>query len=339
MRRPIQQFWESALSGNVGFRTYFIPEGRGLYEQYKGKLDQLVPATEAFTSGGRGNLAWLPKQVKLFSDGAIFSLLMQLEQPYLDGHKGEWIAEPASYSAAFKTYWDAGYHLHTHVNGDAGLQVVIDTLAENIRRKPRTNHRFTVVHFAVSQDAQVARLAELGAIISANPYYLSALADKYSEMGLGPERANSMVRLGAAVRNNISISLHSDMPMAPADPLFLMWCAVNRLTVSGRTADPNQRITAERALRAVTIDAAYSIELENEIGSIKAGKKADLTALSDDPLSVAPEKIREIRIVGAVFAGLPVDAASHPSVSSSAAGNLHAGQSSLSNDALNSPTG
>ncbi len=170
-------------------------------------------------------------------------------------------------------------------------------------------------------------------------YYPCALADKYSELGLGPERANAMARLGTAARNNISISLHSDMPMAPADPMFLMWCAVNRTTVSGRTADPDQRITAEQALRAVTIDAAaYSIELESEIGSIKPGKKADLTVLSDDPLSVDPQTIRDIRVIATIFAGRRVVAGTKAPPASAAADVQHS-QKHFSNDALNSPTG
>ena len=75
---------------------------------------------------------------------------MQVEQPYLDGHKGQWIAEPPDYADAFKTYWDAGYRIHTHVNGDKGLQVVVEALADRTKANPRINHRFTVVHFAVS---------------------------------------------------------------------------------------------------------------------------------------------------------------------------------------------
>ncbi len=338
LARPIQTFWENALGGDVGFRTYFIPDGRGLYEQHKADLATLVPATDEYRSWGRGNLAWLPKQVKLFCDGAIFSLLMQVEQPYIDGHKGEWILSPDDYAAAFETYWKAGYHIHTHVNGDAGLRVVIDTLAKNLREVPREDHRFTVVHFAVSQDEQVRRLKELGAIVSANPYYPCALADTYSHLGLGPQRANSMARLGTAVREGVSISLHSDMPMAPADPLFLMWCAVNRTTPSGRVADPEQRIDAERALRAVTIDAAYSIELEHEIGSIKVGKKADLTILSDDPLTVEPIELRNIRVVDTIFAGRRISE-TLPRAQAVAAGDLHAGHASLSKDALHSTTG
>jgi len=340
LSRRIQSFWEESLGGNdVGFRTYFIPDGRALYDMQKGDVGGLVAATEPFATWGKGNVAWLPKQIKLFADGAIFSQLMQMESPYLDGHHGEWIAAPADYEKAFEVYWAAGYHIHTHVNGDGGLQVVIDTLARNVGTTPRSDHRFTVVHFACSTDEQVKRLADLGAIVSANPYYVSALADKYSEFGLGPERANSMVRLGSAVRSGISISLHSDMPMAPADPLFLMWCAVNRTTVSGRTADSDQRIAPEKALRAVTIEAAYSIELEREIGSVKVGKKADLTVLDRDPLTIPSEQLKDVRVLATVFQGQLFlrDDTSYGDAGDEA--ELRSAQQTVSRDALQSVVG
>ncbi len=304
LNRQIHEFWETSLNADDAiFRTYFIPDGRTLYEKYKNNLSELLPATQAFLNWGRDKVQWLPNQVKLFADGAIFSQLMQVQQPYLDGHKGEWIAIPEDYQKAFQLYWDAGYQIHTHVNGDAGLEVVVNVLAEQIKVNPRNDHRFTVVHFAVSTDDQVSRLSLLGAIVSANPYYVTSLADLYSEIGLGAERSDTMVRLKSAIDNGISISLHSDMPMAPADPLFLAWCAVTRTTVSGRTAAPEQRITVEKALRAVTIEAAYSLRLENEIGSIKPDKKADFTILEQDPFAVAAEKLKDIPVWGIVFAG------------------------------------
>lgn len=149
-----------------------------------------------------------------------------------------------------------------------------------MRRNPRFGHRTVLVHFAVSDPDQVARIKNLGAIVSGNPYYVTALSDQYSEVGLGPKRADAMVRLGDLTRNGIRWSLHSDMPMAPADPLFLMWCAVTRLTASGRVADPDQRASIEDALRGVTIEAAYSLKLEDEIGTLEPGKRANMTILS-----------------------------------------------------------
>jgi predicted amidohydrolase YtcJ len=98
-------------------------------------------------------------------------------------------------------------------------------------------------------------------------------------------------------------SLHSDMPMAPADPLFLMWGAANRVTASGRVAEPVQRVSAEEALRGVTIEAAYSLMLENEIGSLVRGKRANMTILDENPLSVDPMAIRDIAVWGTVMEG------------------------------------
>ena len=74
-----------------------------------------------------------------------------------------------------RLYWDAGYQIHIHVNGDLGLDVVLDILERRLREKPRADHRTVIVHFANSTEEQVARIARLGAIVSANPYYRSAL--------------------------------------------------------------------------------------------------------------------------------------------------------------------
>nr|WP_051150183.1 amidohydrolase family protein [Reyranella massiliensis] len=250
------------------------------------------------------------KQIKLFADGAIYSQLMQVREPYLDGHKGAWMMDEEVFTRAFRIYWDAGYQIHIHVNGDAGLDRVLDTLEANLKRNPRSGHRTVLIHFAVSAPDQVARIKKLDAIVSANPYYVTALADQYGKVGLGPERADEMVRLGDVSRAGISWSLHADMPMAPIDPLFLMWCAVNRLTFSGRVADPDQRVSAEEALRGVTIAAAYSLQLEKEIGTLEEGKLANMTVLAENPLKVDPVKIRDIAVWGTVVEGrvLPVGA-------------------------------
>lgn len=302
--RPLHDFWEAGLdTPDTSFRTYFMPDGRSLYDKFKSDPGALLPTVESFQSWGRGKVQWLPNQIKLFADGAIFSQLMQVQQPYLDGHEGQWIAVPEDYATAFKIFWDAGYQIHTHVNGDAGLQVVVDNLQQQMAARPREDHRFTVVHFAVSTEDQVTQLGDLGAIISANPYYVTSLADRYSEFGLGPERANTMVRLGSVAKTEMAIGLHSDMPMAPADPLFLAWCAATRQTVSGRVAAPEQRISVERALSAITLESAYFMQLEDEIGSIKPGKKADFTILEQDPLAVPVDELKTIAVWGVLLEG------------------------------------
>jgi len=301
--KPLQDAVNQVLSPATSpFRFYFIPDGKSLVDKYAD--DALVLAeTDKLESWYTGMTEGMPGSVKLFSDGAIYSQLMQVRDPYLDGHEGEWMTDLEVFERAFRIYWDAGYQIHIHVNGDAGMDRVLNTLEKNMRRNPRYDHRTVLVHFAVSAPDQVERLRKLGCIVSANPYYVTALADKYSEKGLGPQRADAMVRLGDVERAGVSYSFHSDMPMAPADPLFLMWCGVNRKTTSGRVAGPEQRVTREGALRAVTLDAAYSLRLENEVGSIEVGKRANFTILEDNPLTCPPDKIRKIGIWGTVMEG------------------------------------
>jgi predicted amidohydrolase YtcJ len=287
---------------DVPMRMHYIPDGKSLAALYSGP--ELITQTEALMSWGEGRVSFLPLQVKLFADGAIFSQLMQMRDGYTDGHTGEWMMDLDVFNPAFDTYWEAGYQIHIHQNGDAGLDMVLDALERNMRRMPRPDHRMTVVHFGYARLDQVERLTALGAIVSANPYYVTALSDRYGELGLGPERADQLVPIGDVVARSVPVSLHSDMPMAPSQPLFLVWSAVNRTTMSGRVAAPEQRLTVEQALRAVTIDAAQSLRLEGEIGSIAPGKFANFTILEDDPFTVDPATIKDIGVWGTVFEGV-----------------------------------
>lgn len=160
-----------------------------------------------------------------------------------------------------------------------------------------------IVHFATSSEEQIDRIARLGAIVSANPYYTVGFADKYAQFGLGPQRADAMVRSASVLKRRIPLSFHSDLPMGPSAPLNFVWCAVNRITPSGRVAGPEQRIGVEDALRAVTIESAYSWQKENELGSICPGKIANLTVLDQDPLTVEPMNLKNITIWGTMFEG------------------------------------
>jgi predicted amidohydrolase YtcJ len=286
-------------------RYYFIPDGKSIVAMFP---ETVIEETEKVLTWGRGKTVMMPNQIKLFADGAVYSLLMQLREPFLDGtQQGAWIMDPDVFAEAFQIYWDAGYQIHVHVTGDAGVDLLLDNVELNMRRNPRYDHRTVVVHFPISAPDQVERIKRLGAIVSGNPYYVTALADKYSEI-LGPERADQMVRTGDVERAGISYSFHADMPMAPGQPLFLMHCGVNRITTSGRVAGANQRASREGALKAVTLEAAFSLGLEKEVGSIVAGKLANFTILDDNPVTCDPKKIKDIAVWGTIHEGrvLPV---------------------------------
>lgn len=298
------------------FYSYFLTDGRRPAEDGLSPEDTFARAEADLARAPSGKLSFFPKQVKLFADGAIISQLMQMRDPYLDAngdpnpdHHGEWIMPPEMFRERFELYWNAGYQIHVHVNGDLGLDLVLDSLDDAMQAKPRDDHRTVIVHFANSTEDQVDRIAELGAIVSSNPYYPVGFADKYGEVGLGPERADVMTRNRSVVDRGIPLSFHSDLPMGRSDPIGMMSCAVNRITNQGRVAGPEQRITAEQALRAVTIDAAQSWRKEHELGSIEAGKIANFTVVDADPLTVDSLDLDAISIRGTVFEGrwFPVD--------------------------------
>ncbi len=283
------------------FHMDYIADGKTMAYEY---LDgDMIGETERLLDWGQGMSRFIPKQVKLFADGAIFNQLMKMKDGYLDGHHGEWIMEPEKLAKAFSIYWDAGYQIHVHQNGDEGLEVVLDIIEENMKRNPRKDHRTVIVHFGFSTKEQVQRIAELGVIVSANPYYAVALTDTYSKAGIGPSRAQEMVRLADVVDAGVSLSLHSDMPMAPGKPLFLIWSAVNRISLEGNLVGASQRLTPEQALKAVTLDAAYSMQMEKTLGSIEIGKLANLTVLAENPLRVDPMSIKDIKVWGTLHEG------------------------------------
>lgn len=305
------QLYEQILAApDTPFYSFFLTDGRGPAEAGLSPAEALARAEREYQMAPAGKLSFFDKQVKLFADGAIISQLMQMNEPYLDRagepnphHHGEWLMSPELFEERSRLYWEAGFQLHIHVNGDAGLEMVLDTIERRMRQHPRADHRTVIVHFANSTEAQVGRIARLGCIVSSNPYYPVGFADKFGEVGLGRRRADVMTRHRSVLDHGIPLSFHSDLPMGRSDPIGMMSCAVNRVTQSGRVAAPEQRIGVEEALRAVTIEAAYSWQRERDLGSIEAGKIANFTVVDRNPLDIDPARLDEIDVIGTIFEG------------------------------------
>jgi predicted amidohydrolase YtcJ len=250
-------------------------------------------------------IKFLPNQFKTFGDGAIYSLALQLREPFYncDNCKSEWIIPLEPAQEIFDYWWDKGYKIHIHITGDLAFEKYLDFTEAAMKRNPRENHRTTFHHIGLFGAGQAQRMADLNIEASANPYYLWALADKYGETGMGPERAANMVAMKELTDRNIPLSLHSDFAMAPADPLLLAWVAANRIVASGKVMNPEQRISVYNAMKGVTITAARTFEMDHEIGSIKKGKQATFTLLEQNPFKIDPVKIKDIPVVGVVYKG------------------------------------
>lgn len=260
-------------------------------------LDGWMDKARGFT----GPTVLLDRRVKMLADGAFFAQNMRMGPPgYTDGHIGKWITPPADLRVQLGRYWTAGFSLHIHVNGDEGADEVLSAIA---KLPPRRAQSITLEHLGYCTEAQARRIAELDLMVSAQPNYIRVLGEAYGRHGLGVDRASQMNRLGSLERKGVALGLHSDFNMAPIDPFYLAWIAETREGLDGTSRAPEERLSREKALRAITIEAAKVIGLDGMAGSLAAGKKADFIALEHDPRDVEVAALKDMPIAATVFEG------------------------------------
>lgn len=283
------------------FRVEQVPHG-GIFTHGK-STEEALDQLSSLADESDARLAFR-KRIKFFADGAFFSQLAQLLPPgYLDGHEGEWLMVPELLESKLREFWHAGYQIHVHVTGDRAVELTLSILEQLQNERPRVDHGFTLEHMGYSTPEQLAWARRLGVSVSANIYYLHELSSRYAEMSVGYERASSMGRLGTCFAEGLITALHSDFTMAPAQPLLNMWVAVNRVNAQGEVMAEAERLTPIQALTAVTLNAAKILGIERETGSLRAGKSADITVLSDNPLTIDPMQIKDIVVRATVFEG------------------------------------
>ena len=156
---------KNMIFGNIDspFESYFFPSALNLAEQFQSH--EVLDAAKEQTRWGAGKLNYLSKHIKLFADGAMYSQNMVMRDGYLDNHQGSWLMNLETFENLFRIFWDEGYQIHIHQNGDAALDRLLLTLEKNLARNPRDDHRTTVVHFGYSAKDQLKKMKELGVLV------------------------------------------------------------------------------------------------------------------------------------------------------------------------------
>jgi predicted amidohydrolase YtcJ len=255
--------------------------------------------------------------VKFYSDAGYMPETMRMEHPsFVNGTTGSSTYKSAQeFSTAMKPWWDAGFHIHVHSNGDVGNAHTLNALQLLQDSKPRFDHRFTVNHFGIPSTAMVFKIKALNAVVSANITYVSERA-KLQYSALGMDRASYATRIGTLVRNGIVTSIHSDAPVAAPNPLKEAWAVVTRRDVynDGKIWAPAEALSSAEAMKMVTINAAYTLGVEDKVGSIEPGKYADFAVLDADPQTVPIIKIKDIGVFATVLGGkvIPVSETKKP---------------------------
>jgi predicted amidohydrolase YtcJ len=244
-------------------------------------------------------------RIKVVADGSIQGFSARLRWPgYYNGQpNGLWYTAPETMQQVYTLALQHGVQVHTHTNGDEATELVLDCMQRALASCPAPDHRFTLQHCQLADEAQFRRMHSLGMCVNLFANHHHYWGDQHHDITVGPERAERMNACRSALDAGVPFAIHSDAPITPMGPLFTAWCAVNRLTASGRVLGLHQRIGVDEALRAITLGAAITLKLDGEIGSIECGKRADFCVLEDDPSTAAPQALKDVRVWGTVQGG------------------------------------
>lgn len=252
--------------------------------------------------------------IKIWVDGSPWIGNIALSFPYLDTDATRSIGIPpgscghANYTREqlteiVHTYFPQGWPLACHVQGDAGVDTILDVYEEALRRWPRDDHRLRLEHVGAIRDEQLRRAHDLGVTCSLFVDQIHYWGDVIVDGLFGPERGNRWMPCGSALATGMRISLHNDPPVTPEEPLRNISVAATRTAPSGRVLGPEQRISVQQAIRAQTLDAAYQLFSDDVIGSLEVGKYADMVVLSADPRTVPPADIADLEVCETYLAG------------------------------------
>lgn len=249
---------------------------------------------------------------KFVLDGSIQGKTGYLGEPYAEPPEGEgdlYRGYPAMSAEIFqklsRPFFDKGVPLLVHANGDAAIDMMLDGVDAAFAGKSLPDHRTVIIHAQMMRGDQIERAKGLGVVpsfFSAHPFFWG----DWHRRILGEARASRISPIRTAIDNGLSFTIHNDSPIIPPDMMRLLWVTVNRETRSGYVLGPEQRASVMEALYAMTQGAAYQYFEEKEKGSITPGKRADLVILGENPLTVAPEALKDIPVIETIARGRTV---------------------------------
>lgn len=237
---------------------------------------------------------------KIVTDGSNQGFTGRQREPYVGSdNRGMYYVAPEALKDMVLGRSRRGWPLVLHGNGDAAIDSILDAVQAaadagvDVRRL-----RCRIEHASILHDGQIQRIRELGMgpsfLINHVHYWGHAMRDKV----FGREKVQLLDRCRSVEDAGITWTMHSDAPVSPLGTLHKIRVAVARdlWKEPGITLAPQERVSVEAAIRSVTINAAWQCHSEAEIGSLAAGKLADLVVLEDDPRKMEPTAVSDIRV-------------------------------------------
>ncbi len=234
---------------------------------------------------------------KIVGDGSNQTLTGAQTQPYLNAtSKGSPNFDAAELKGMVARVRDFGLPVLIHCNGDLTIDIALDAIEATYAGSTDLGVN-RIEHSTMARADQIERMKRLNVQPSFTMNHVRYYGAAYRDRLFGPERASFMDPTGACVKAGLPFTLHTDAPCSPQGPLPLISTAVTRRCIIDRSiVGPDQAVSLDEAIRAVTINAARQIGLGDRIGSIETGKEADFTILESDPYAVDPDAIADIKV-------------------------------------------
>ena len=245
---------------------------------------------------GEGNEFLKPGPIKVFADGGFTGPPAYTLEPYVNQgeYRGYLNMPEEELVTLLNEIHDAGYQMGIHAIGDAAIVLVVNTLADALERSPRVDHRHYLNHFSMRPpELTMELMAEPQIHITQQPNFTYTLEGRYAE-NLDGWRLQHNNPLRGPMDHGITVAISSDI--LPIGPLVGIYAAVTRKGMTGTVYGLDEAITMEEAIRAYTALGAY-LNFEEEIkGTLEAGKLADMVLLSEDLLTIDPERIMGVAV-------------------------------------------
>ena len=246
--------------------------------------------------------------VKGFVDGVVESKTAAMLEPYPGGGTGElnWTAEDLDRTVAL--YDREGFQIFLHAIGDKAIRMALDAYERAARTNGTSGRRHRVEHIEAPTRADIARFKPLGVIASTQALFANPDQNTYEVYAptLGPDRESRAMAFRSLDEAGAVQAFGSDSPVFSMEVLRGIYCAATRMTPEGTPPggwQPQERISAEAALRHFTRDAAYASFEEQRKGTLAPGMLADLVVLSDDVVAIPPAQILKTRVLLTVMGG------------------------------------
>lgn len=291
----LNDYQELLGRGELGLRVYMMIPRENLGEAIKVGLRT-----------GFGNQYLRIGNVKIFCDGTLGSQTAEMFEPFIGQPENRGIAatSQSELEQLVERASDAGLACSIHAIGDRANHRVLNAFARvrGTDRGAKLRHR--IEHAQLLRSADIPRFKELEIIASMQPIHATsdiALADMY-----WGQRARHGYAWKSLLNAGTRLAFGSDAPVESPNPLLGIHAAVTRQRPNGEPEGgwyPQECISVAEAVQGYTMGAAYSSGEEQEKGSIRAGKLADLVVLSHDIFEVPPEEILDTRVVATVFDG------------------------------------